>query len=153
MAKVRGRGKVGDVVKIDLGNGRFGYGRVLPEPLMAFYDLQSTEAMKADVVTGSSVLFMIGVMYRAIKSDRWEVVGNIPLEEPLKAEPRFFVYDMLAKRFSIYHGGKITPSSREDCIGLESAAGWEAEHIEDRLCDHFAGVPNKWVESLKLPEA
>ena len=153
MAKVRGRGKVGDVVKIDLGNGKFGYGRVLPEPTMAFYDLQSDADVNAEIVVESPVLFIVGVMYRAIKSDRWEVVGNRPLEDSLKREPKFFMYDRLGKKFSIYHAGKITPASRAECLGLENAAGWEAEHIEDRLRDHFAGVPNKWVESLKLPDA
>ncbi|MDR3162268.1 MAG: hypothetical protein LBT81_00200 [Helicobacteraceae bacterium] len=29
----------GDIVKINLVNGTFGYGRVLPDPLMAFYDI------------------------------------------------------------------------------------------------------------------
>lgn len=154
MAKIRGRGKDGDVVVIDLGNGSFGYGRVLPKPLMAFYDLESTEQVAAAEVVKSTVLFIVSVMYQAIKSDRWDIVGNVPLEESLKIEPRFFMQDMLSKEFSIYYAGKITPAaSRDECIGLERAAVWEAEHLEDRLRDHFAGVPNKWVESLKLPDA
>jgi Immunity protein 26 len=153
MAKVRGRGKDGDVVMIDLGNGSFGYGRVLPEPRMAFYDLKSTEPVAATEVVKSRVLFIVGVMYRAIKSDKWEVIGNVPLDESLKIEPRFFMQDILSKEFSIYYAGKITPASREECIGLERAAGWEPGHIEDRLRDHFAGVRNKWVESLKPSDA
>ena len=37
----------------------------------------------------------------------------------------------------------------EECVGLERAAVWEPEHVEDRLRDHFAGRSNRWVESLK----
>ena len=28
-------------------------------------------------------------------------------------------------------------------------AVWEPAHVEDRLRDHYAGAPNKWVESLR----
>jgi hypothetical protein len=153
MAKVRGRGKVGDVVKIDLGNGTFGYGRILPKGLMAFYGLQSTEPMDASEVIKSDVLFTVGVMYRAIKSEHWDIIGNIALEESLKKEPNFFVYDLISKELFIYHpDGRMTPATHEECIGLEWASGWDDFHIEDRLRDHFDGKPNKWVEDAKLPE-
>jgi hypothetical protein len=153
MAKIRGRGKLGDVVKIDLGNGSFGYGRVLPEPLMAFYDLQSHDPVSAPEVVKSPILFSIWVMYHAIKSEKWEVIGNVPLEDQLKIKPRFFSQDILSKKFSIYDNGKDIPATRDECIGLECAAAWDGEHVEDRLRDHFAGVPNIWLESVKLPEA
>jgi hypothetical protein len=151
MAKVRGRGKVGDVVKIDIGNGNFGYGRVLPEPLMAFYDIQSTEPLVMEEVIKYPILFLVSVMYRAVKSERWEIIGDRPLEDSLKVKPRFFVHDMLSKEFSIYYEGNITPASREKCIGLERAAVWEAAHVENRLRNHFAGVPDPMTERLKLP--
>lgn len=153
MAKIRGRGKIGDVVKVDLAHGIFGYGRVLPEPLMAFYDLRSTEPLTVTEIVGSPVLFLVSVMYRAIKSEQWEVIGNCPLEERLTIKPRFFMHDMFSKKYSIYFEGKIIPAFREDCLGLERAAVWEAAHIEDRLRNHFAGVPDPTTQSLKLPEA
>ncbi|NML35505.1 immunity 26/phosphotriesterase HocA family protein [Paraburkholderia antibiotica] len=153
MANVRGRGKVGDVVMIDLGNESFGYGRVLLEPTMAFYDLRSREMVAAREVVKAPVLFTIWVLNKAIKSEKWEVIGNLPLEDHLKAEPKFFKQDMLSKKFFIYDDVKNIPATREDCIGLERASVWEANHVEDRLRDHFDDVPNKWVESMKLPEA
>jgi hypothetical protein len=153
MAKIRGRGKVGDVVKIDLANGTFGYGRVLPEPLMAFYDLRSTEPLTEAEIVASPVLFLVSVMYSAIKSARWEVIANLPLEDRLRIKPKFFMQDRFSKKYSIYFEGKITPASREDCLGLERAAAWDAIHVEDRLRNHFAGVPDLNTESLKLPDA
>jgi hypothetical protein len=153
MAKVRGRGKDGDLVRIDLGGGTFGYGRVLPEALMAFYDLSSTEPIAVREIVKAPVLFIVSVMDRAIKAENWEVIGNVPLEGDLRAEPKFFMQDVLSKRFSIYHGGKITPAAREDCVGLERAAVWEGEHIENRLRNYFAGAPDPMTERFKLPDA
>jgi len=40
--------------------------------------------------------------------------------------------------------------TRKESQGLEAAAVWEPEHIEDRLRDHFDGKPNKWLESLRI---
>lgn len=153
MAKVRGRGKVGDVVKIDLGNDTFGYGRILPEPLMAFYGLSSRQPKDPTEVIESPVLFTVPVMNYAVKSEKWQIVGNFPLDEALKAKPKFFKQDRQTKQFYIYGDHGDIPASREECVGLERAAVWDPEHIEDRLRDHFAGVPNKWFESLKPLDA
>jgi len=149
MAKIRGRGKVGDVVRIDLGNGCFGYGRVLPKTLMAFYDLQSHDPIPASEVVKSPVLFSVW----AIESKEWEVIGNLPLEEPLKIEPKFFKQDFFTKEFFIYDPVKDIPATRDECVGLERAAVWDWRHTEDRLRSHFAGVPDVWSEQVKLPEA
>lgn len=34
--------------------------------------------------------------------------------------------------------------------GLERLAVWDPEHVEDRIRDHYNGVQNIWVESLRL---
>jgi len=39
--------------------------------------------------------------------------------------------------------------SRTEADELEQAAVWSPNHIEDRLRDHFAGVPNQWVEIMR----
>lgn len=43
MAKRKVPLQVGDILKIDLGGGSFSFGRVLEEPLIAFYDLKTSE--------------------------------------------------------------------------------------------------------------
>jgi hypothetical protein len=55
-------------------------------------------------------------------------------------------------KFRLYNPNtsEITVGAREDCVGLERAAVWEPEHIEDRLRDHFNGIKNIWEESLKI---
>jgi hypothetical protein len=78
-----------------------------------------------------------------------EGIGNRPLEHDMIAEPVFFKQDPINNRFFKYYESTTVAATRQECLGLERAAVWEPEHVEDRLRDHYAGVTNKWVESLK----
>jgi hypothetical protein len=95
-------------------------------------------------------------MHYAITSGIWEVVGRVPLSEDLKEIPRFFKQDMMNGAISIYQEIPELapyyeiPATLAEIEGLECAAVWDPEHVEDRLRDHFAGRPNIWVESLKI---
>jgi hypothetical protein len=48
--------------------------------------------------------------------------------------------------------GNIRDATREETEGLEPAAVWEPEHIADRLEDHYAGRPNRWLKSMLQPQ-
>jgi hypothetical protein len=95
-------------------------------------------------------------MNDAITSGRWEVVGQIEIPEKLKSVPKFCKQDQISGALSIYQEiddlapHYERPARAGECDGLETAAVWEAEHIEDRLRDHFSGKPNKWVEQLRI---
>lgn len=140
----------GDFLKIAMEDGTFCFARVLHEPYVAFYELHSVEERPIDEIARSRVMFKLAVMNRAITNGRWRVIGNLPLEEELRLPIETFKQDPISKRLYIYVNGIETPAAREDCEGLERAAVWDPDHVEDRLRDHFAGVPNKWVESLSL---
>ena len=45
--------------------------------------------------------------------------------------------------------GTLAPQRASSVWGW-NAAVWDPQHVEDRLRDHFAGLPNKWVQSLAL---
>ena len=145
------RRKLGDVLMIPLGDGSFGYGRVLEEPLVAFYDLRNNKPGALDEIVSKKVAFKVWVMNYAITDGDWPVLGNLPLEPELTTEPLFFKKDPISKALSIYRDstGEKVPASRIDCEKLECAAAWEPEHVVDRLNDHFAGRPNGWVESMR----
>jgi hypothetical protein len=145
---------VGDVVRIDLGDGFHSYARVMGEALFAFYGGRVTNELPIDRIIGLPIIFQIPVMDPAITSGRWVVIGNAPLDDTLLNPPFFFIQDILNKdRFKIYEsGGKIRAATKEECVGLERAAVWEPAHVEDRLRDHFANRKNKWVESLKIKQ-
>lgn len=148
----------GSVVSIDLGDGVVAFARVLMPPLFEFFDVVGGPCDQVDVqsVARSAVLFRIDVMNAAVESGRWPVVGVVPLsaDEAARREV-FFKQNAISGAFSLYSEDRVTkqvisrPASFEECEGLERAAVWDASHVEDRLRDHFAGRPNKWVESLK----
>jgi hypothetical protein len=143
--------KVGDILHIDLGGGTFSVAVVLKEPLIAFYNCFFTEGQKIDLALDCPALFKLWVMNSAIESGRWRVVGNTVLNAYMEEPQQFFKQDPISKKYSLTvdgEDGQIV--SKEACEGLERAAVWSAEHVEDRLRDFHAGVPNKWVESLKL---
>lgn len=51
---------------------------------------------------------------------------------------------------TLYQGGKETPATKTEAKGLERAAVWDPEHIQDRLRDHYMGRLNKWVKLLRI---
>ena len=140
----------GAFVKIPLGEGEHSYGRKLEGALYAFYDAKAREDLPLIEVRVRPVLFKIWVMSRAVTSGRWEIVGVAPLEERLREQQFFFKQDIITKKLSIYSNGQERPATREECEGLEKAAVWDAEHVEDRLRDYYLGQPNKWVKSMKI---
>ena len=142
---------VGDFVQIPLSDGRFAFGRVLRAPLMAFYDLQTSMPVEASEVEKHKIIFKIWVMNKAINGGRWKVFDNHKLDAKLLVEPKFFKQDPISKEFFI-HGSTSPdiPTSLEECRDLERAAVWSAEHVEDRLQNHFDGVPCKWVRPATL---
>ena len=151
------RRKEGDVVKINLGKRGYAYGRVLYDPHMAFYDFQSSSPVDVETAISKPVAFVIAVMHEPIKTGRWPVIGNVPLEHELTKQFRFCRQDALnPKNLSIVWmvdrgpDEVLIPATFEECQGLEPDAVWYDYHVEDRLRDHFAKRPCKWVESLRI---
>lgn len=142
--------RIGDIVKIGLEDGSMCFARVLEEPLVAFYDIKTNFMPSIDEIMRSPILFKVWVMNHAITSGRWEVVGHQELDESLKKPVRFFKQDPISKEVCIYLNSEEISATREECKNLERAAVWSPEHIEDRLRDYYSGVPNKWVESLRM---
>lgn len=140
----------GDIVKISLEDGDFCFGCILDEPLILFYDFKANYAPPVEVISKLPVLFEIWVMNSAITSGKWEVVGYHDVDSLVKGPTRFFKEDIISKKFFLCVGAEEIPATHEQCIGLERAAVWSPEHVEDRLRDHYLGVSNKWVESLRL---
>jgi hypothetical protein len=141
----------GDFLRVPLEKGWHTYSRVLHEPLLAFYDARTNRDLEPTEIASRPILFKVWVMNHAIGAGRWSRIGNLPLEPELHEEPTFFKQDSLdPSSFRLYRSGRDTPATREQCAGLERAAVWEPEHVEERLRDHYAGRPNKWLGSLSL---
>jgi hypothetical protein len=138
---------VDDIVRVELDDGTHTYARVLPEATFAFYDCRTKQELPPDQIILRPILFKIAVMNHAVTKGRWLVIGHAPVDEALATLPCKFIQDPINPAvFSIYENGNIRAASRAECLGLERAAVWEPEHVEDRLRDHYAGRPNIWVE-------
>lgn len=148
--KKKQRLKEGDFFKIELYNDEYSYGRVLKEPLMAFYEGTDDGDKPINEIEESNILFKIWVANDAIKSGRWIVIGNKPLSSDLEKKEYFLKQDQISKKIYLVNGFEEKPISKNECNGYERAAVWSAIHVEDRLRDYYKGIPNKWVESLKI---
>jgi len=144
--------RLGDVVRIPLSSGCFGFGWVLRNPLMAFFDLCLDEPLPPLCeVVARPVAFKLWVMNYAVTKGLWPVIGRSELPPEQLVVPRLFKVDLMSGSLSTTSGGgEERPATREECEGLERAAVWDPEHVVSRLEDYFAGRPNKWVESLRL---
>lgn len=150
------RREPGQIVRIDLGNETHSYGHVLREPLIAFYDrAYQDEELPPEIIASLPLAFTLMVMNHAITKGRWPIIGRVQPSFGINLTPAFFKQDLITGEFSIYQEIPDLapfyerPAEIEECLGLEAAAVWEPEHVEDRLRDHFAGLPNLWAQSLR----
>jgi hypothetical protein len=144
------RRAVGAVLKVPLGGDCHAYAWTLPEVDFAFLDLRAKFSVPIEEVVRHPIAFRIGVHKSAWVRGRWPRVGKAEPTPEILAPVPTFIRDPIDGRFSVYLLGEIRPVNREECVGLERCAVWDPEHVEDRLRDHFNGVPNRWVQSLAL---
>jgi hypothetical protein len=142
----------GFIVTVPLGDGSFAFGQMLTQPEYAFFDLRATVKVDPKSIVSYPVLFRLWVMRLAHSTGRWTKTGTAPIPESLSKSVYRFCQDPMDPSSIRLHKDGIEgpPVSVSDCTGLERAAVWDASHVEDRLRDHFARRPNKWVESMKV---
>jgi hypothetical protein len=80
------------------------------------------------------------------------VVGVAPPGSRPPAVPEYFMHDLAdpQKCRIIDIAGNMRRVTPEECVGLERAAVWDAEHVTARLRDHYSGRPNAYLESMQL---
>jgi hypothetical protein len=141
----------GTFIRIPLADGTFGYGRVLGNPYIAFYDFRTAEpSSDLDEIESQPVLFTQAV--RLFKYDRWANLGKRKLTGEVAKPVVRFMQDLADYRqCTIYDSdGMSRDATPEECIGLERAAVWDPHHIEERLLDHFEGRPNPFEEHARV---
>ncbi|WP_153118079.1 Imm26 family immunity protein [Rhodocyclus tenuis] len=146
------RDKIGALFSLELSAGQIAFGRKVNKEESVFFDFVTDTLSPESIAKAyeSRVAFRIPVMKYAVTSGRWKIVDCSRPVGPELAQPgKYFMQDKLTGAFSIYQQGEISPCDRIDVEGLECAAVWEPEHVEDRLRDYFARKPNLWFEQLK----
>jgi hypothetical protein len=142
---------IGSIHKVVLNSGLHSYVRILDKASIAAYDVLTDSDMLIEDIINKKIVFIVAVYNDVITNGKWQKVGFKNLEENLLVLPVKYIQDTLDNsEYSLYdpNTGTITPGRKEDCIGLEVAAVWDAHHVEDRLSDYFEGRENKWVEKL-----
>ncbi|KFA91405.1 Imm26 family immunity protein [Archangium violaceum] len=145
------RHKPGSFVRIALADGSFGYGRLLESPYVAFYQHRTMSPdSDLDGLGARPVLFKTAVRHLAV--DAWELIGWRELEEHLHQPLVRFMQDVGDfRRCTIFDtAGNSRAAEPQECVGLERAAVWEQDSIEERLLDTLLGRPNAAEEHLKV---
>lgn len=143
--------KTGTFVRLVLADGSFGYGRLLESPYAAFYNYRTTNPdFDLDRIASKPILFKVAVNLLALNA--WEFIGWRTLEEHLTQPLVQFRQDVGDfRRCTIFDtAGNERDAAPEECVGLERAAVWEQEGIEERLLDALLGRPNAAEERLKV---
>lgn len=143
----------GAIVKIVFDSDRHTYGRLLVRPFVQIYDAARVDdASELSGVLSQPTLFTVGVYDWAIKKGRWLVVGRTDFNEENEPIHEEFIEDKgFPPKYRIIDWfGSARSASLAECRKLQRCAVWEPEHIEERIRDHYAGRPNKWLESLRL---
>lgn len=145
--------QAGNVIRKTLGNQTY-YGRLLEFPWATFYDYRTDQPVDdLDQITSRPVLFTLAAHKDLIAKGYWETIGRRPLEPSLGPPAAQRMVDVLdSNHYRIIDDeGNIREATREETEGLEPAAVWEPEHIADRLEDHYAGRPNRWLKDMLPP--
>ena len=138
--------KPGNIVEIPLKNGIYAYGVIIEPPLIAFSTLYFSEPQTEFDTLFNELSFKIWVMKHAISKRHWKVVGHIDVDIE---KPVFYKFDLIPKRYSHYFDDQEVESSLDECIGLECAAVWDPEHVEERLFAVNLGKESIWEKSLR----
>ena len=141
-------------MKIDLKNGYYNYAQIV-ENSIVFFNIYTKDPELEDLsILLEKLVLFIREVYRDVISTRlWLKVGKLPIREDPKILPMQCIQDGLDEtQFELYNPntGEVTQATGEECEGLETCAVWEAHAVEERIIDHYNGVPIFWVEALKI---
>ena len=139
-------------MSIALGNGKYGFGMVLHEPLIGYFDYIADDQSPAlGEIMEHPFVFKLWTMNHAVTRGTWPVIGRADPSQVDATDPWCFREDpFTGKLTKTQDSVEWFPVSEEECLQMERAAVWEPEHVADRLRDYIAGVPNKWFESSRL---
>ena len=142
--------KVGQVVKIDLHNGYHTYGYEINHGGVVILDIMTQSELTIAEIINLPRLFTVGVL--DVGFAEWEKVGHMELTANQRKRPDQFLQDSIDLSLRILDGnGNARSATFEEVQGLERVVGWDNNHVEQRVRDHFARKTNIIVE-IKRPK-
>ncbi|MBK5722872.1 hypothetical protein JGH11_18540 [Dysgonomonas sp. Marseille-P4677] len=144
----------GAILEICIDKQYYVYAQILEKASYAFFDYRSKKQLKDfSILLNSPILFIVSVYDDVITEGHWIKVGKLSIRNDLLPLPMKFIQDVLDINIvELYdpNTGEIFLATKNDCLGLERSAVWEAEHVESRISDFYNGKKNIWVEQLKM---
>lgn len=137
------RKKLGDIVEIDLPNGKKAFGRLYKESVIGIFNglYNDVEELEYDV----GYYRFIGIYKQDL--GRLKTVAYLQFADAEDAwPPDMVVVDAITGQGSRYHHGQIIPCTYEECENLEVVAAWHTYHIVDMLMGD-----DKWDRSIRKP--
>jgi len=142
------RQKPGQVLRIPLGDGTYGYCQMVDKTKHVFFDFKDNGAnTNIDDFLKSERIFKCVVDSYIINKGFWEILDVFPISEKhLIFEPRFS-YNPFSKTYQIFKDGiGDVPARWEEVQDMEPFCSWGHKAVEQRLKDHFAGRPCYFIE-------
>jgi hypothetical protein len=149
------RWEPGTVIRTTNADGDTYYGRLLEFPWAAFYDLRTEQPLDdLQAIVAAPVAFTVAAHKDLIAKNQWEAIGSVALDGSLQPPAEQAMIDVLDPDHHqiIDAEGNIRDATAAEVAGLEPAAVWDPEHVVDRLDDHFAGRPNRWLQGMLPPQ-
>ena len=145
----------GALLEINIDDQYYVYAQILRNGLgYAFFDYRTTNKITDfEILNQANILFILMVYNDVITIGRWMKVGKMPIRKDLLVLPMKYIQDAQNPDFfELYNPntGEITKATKEECLGLECSAVWEAEHVESRIIDYYEGRKNIWEEQLRI---
>ncbi|WP_281322743.1 Imm26 family immunity protein [Flavobacterium aestivum] len=146
----------GSILEINIENKYYVYAQILSNgDGIVFFDYKSPSPLKDfSILENKPVLFIITVYNDVITKGHWLKVGKLGIRKEFEILPLKFIQDAQhPDRFEFYNPntGDITPTTKDKIKGLERAAVWDANHVEDRIRSHYEGTTSIWMkEDLEL---
>ncbi|WP_268849230.1 Imm26 family immunity protein [Flavobacterium aestivum] len=146
---------VGSILEINIDDKYYAYAQILDKGGYAFFDYKSEKHLiDLSILQEKPILFIVGVYEDVVKKGHWLKVGKLDIRQELEIQPMQFIQDAQhPDRFEFYNPntGDITPTTKDKVKGLERAAVWDANHVEDRIRSHYEGTTSIWLkEDLEL---
>lgn len=139
----------GAILEIPINNEYYTYAQILYKSQCAFFDFKSLSPIKdITILANLPVLFITNIYKEVVTKGVWQKIGKLPIRDEFKNPPMQYIYHDYSGKFECYNPmtGKIFPIEKEQAVGLERAAVWDAHHIVDRIYDHYNGTPCKWLK-------
>ena|ERR1700743_1376357 len=149
---MRQKETIGAIIRVPIDEKYHTYGRIINSLVYAFYDMKTnSEITDLDLIEKSNILFKLIVHKSAVTQGYWKIIGVRELPQNLKEPVPFFKQEIgNLNDCSIVIDGNSKKVSPKDCIGLERLAVWGYPNVEQRLLDHYNGVPNKYTQAIGL---